>query len=134
LHLLDAKPSTCRAKHDAYYALACCAQAYQPHPLIHRIIKLLYQSEAGLVIAVGCAQVRKVPRHQCRCDTSTARILSDAQPVFGRYEYERPNVSEGIVSRSFLNGSRAASTPLRTSFSSDMAICSETVIPTHTLQ
>jgi hypothetical protein len=86
---------------------------------------LLYQSEAGLVIAVGCAQVRKVPRHQCRCDTSTARILSDAQPVFGRYEYERPNVSEGIVSRSFLNGSRAASAPLRTPFSSDMAICSE---------
>ncbi len=55
-------------------------QAYQPHPLIHRIIKLLYQSEADLVIAVGRAQVRKVPRHQCRCDTSTARILSDAQP------------------------------------------------------
>ncbi len=50
---------------------------------------LLYQCEADLVIAVGCAQVRKVPRHQCRCDTSTARILSDAQPLFGRYEYKR---------------------------------------------
>jgi hypothetical protein len=95
LHLIDAKPSTCRANHDAYYALACCAQAYQPHPLSHRIIKLLYQSEAGLLIAVGCAQVRNMPSHQCRCDTSTARILSDAQSLFGRYEYERPNVLEG---------------------------------------
>ena len=60
-----------------------------------RIIKLLYQSEAGLLIAVGCAQVRNMPRHQFRCDTSTARILSDAQSLFGRYEYERPNVLEG---------------------------------------
>src|SRR5258708_9505268 len=36
-----------------------------------------------------------MPRHQCGWDKSTARILSDAQSLFGRYEYERPNVLEG---------------------------------------
>jgi len=68
-----------------------------PHPAYPSHHKIALPVRSRPRDSGGCAQVRKV-RHQCRCDTSTARILSDAQPLFGRYEYERPNVLEGASS------------------------------------